>query len=81
MGAEKAWNGDLQTPCGSAGEARLYIASAKPALPHPSFRPGLNVRAADEAWVKAGCNLDESPPSGGAREGLGEGEGAATLER
>jgi hypothetical protein len=40
MGAEKAWNGDLQTPWGSAGEARLYNASAKPALPHPSSRPG-----------------------------------------
>jgi hypothetical protein len=39
MGAEKAWNGDLQTPCGSAGEARLYNASARPALPHPSPRP------------------------------------------
>ena len=38
--AEKAWNGDLQTPCGSAGEARLYNASANPALPHPSSRPG-----------------------------------------
>jgi hypothetical protein len=38
--AEKAWNGDLQTPCGSAGEARLYNASARPALPHPSSRLG-----------------------------------------
>jgi acetyl-CoA synthetase len=33
------WDGDLQTPCGSAGEARLYIAAPCPALPHPSSRP------------------------------------------
>src|SRR5690606_35235845 len=44
-GAEKAWAGDLQTPCGSAGEARLYIAASCPALPHPSSRPG-HTRAA-----------------------------------
>src|SRR5680860_780860 len=35
MGAEKAWNGDLQTPCGSAGEARLYNASAEAGAPSP----------------------------------------------
>jgi hypothetical protein len=39
MGVEKVWTGDLQTPCGSAGEAHLYIAASCPALPHPSPRP------------------------------------------
>ena len=44
MGAEKAWTGDLQTPCGSAGEARLYIAApSRRSLtprPVPDRRPG-----------------------------------------
>jgi hypothetical protein len=38
--AEKVWNGDLQTPCGSAGEARLLLpAPTRRSLP-PSSRPG-----------------------------------------
>jgi hypothetical protein len=40
MGAAKVWNGDLQTPCGSAGEAHLYIEASCPALPHPSCLRG-----------------------------------------
>jgi len=42
--AEKVWNGDLQTPCGSAGEARLYNAApSRRSLtprPVPGPRPG-----------------------------------------
>jgi hypothetical protein len=47
--AEKAWNGDLQTPCGSAGEARLCIAapSRRSLTPHPVP----DTRANNGAWA------------------------------
>ena len=42
--AEKAWNGDLQTPCGSAGEARVFNAAptrrSLTPRPVPDRRPG-----------------------------------------
>jgi hypothetical protein len=65
MGAEKVWTGDLQTPCGSAGEAHLLLQrlvrrSLTP-RPVPGIRPGGGIRLAQAV---AGCNLDGSTPSG-----------------
>jgi hypothetical protein len=49
--AEKAWNGDLQTPCGSAGEARLYNAA-------PSRR-SLTPRPVPDRCPGGGCGMGE----------------------
>jgi hypothetical protein len=45
MGAEKVWTGDLQTPCGSAGEARLLL-QRQAGAPSPLVPSRTFVRAA-----------------------------------
>ena len=49
MGAGKVWTGDLQTPCGSAGEARFILKRLvrRSFTPHPVPE----TRAADGAWA------------------------------
>jgi hypothetical protein len=63
MGAAKVWNGDLQTPCGSAGEARVLSAAPSRRSCDPSSRPGRFVRAADQAWANSQFGVGRSENS------------------
>jgi hypothetical protein len=80
--AEKVWNGDLQTPCGSAGEAR--VTSAAPTRrsltprPVPDPSSGRRIghgRMANSEW-RTGCSklrnspfaTHHSPPARGSHD-------------
>jgi hypothetical protein len=72
-----------QTPCGSAGQARLYIEAPCPALPHPSSRPGHpgGGRRVGESRMEGALTLTCSGLTRASMGGLGRSPGVLASAR